>query len=317
MKSFTTTINKIMLASLGAILLALLAACSSAPPESLPANNIVPPADLEVRDVDNADFQRAKNVPYRPNQDNFSGLDITTDALARESIARLPEGKLYDLKDSEDLINQILSACYRHDFGRANKMMDEVYQSYRKHPTYYNAVGTCWLLQNKPKKAMLFYNKAREIDPKFAPAYNNMGVIHQKEGKDQSAILAYEEAAKYSSFSRTPNFNLAQIYLHYGMADKAIALAQGIYANNAQDPDVLGILANGYFLQGKIDQALSYFTKIDRRSLRSAHLGLNYAVALKIKGRTAEAEDVFSDIDQKTIVSPRYYRRASKYLGER
>ena len=314
--------NSLKATRLGLVLTAilgvyLLAGCASAPPESLPANNIVPPADLEVRDVNNEDFRQARNIPYRPNQDNFAGLDITTDALARESIARLPEGKLYDLKDSEDLINQILSACYRRDFSRAQRMMDEVYQSYRKHPTYYNAVGTCWYLQGKPKKAMLFYNKAREIDPKFAPAYNNMGVIHQREGKDQSAILAYEEAAKYSSFSRTPNFNLAQIYLHYGMAGKALRLAQGIYADNAQDPDVLGLIANSYFLQGKIDQALAYFARIDRRALRSAHLGLNYAVALKIKGQIREAEDVFSDIDQKTIVSPRYYRRASKYLGDR
>ena len=249
MKIFAATQRKASILDLGSMPIAfllvtwvgsLMTGCSSTPPESLPANNIVPPADLEVKDVDNEDFRRIKPVPYRPNQDNFSGLDVTTDSLARESIARLPEGKLYDLKDSEDLINQILSACYRHDFGKANQMMQDVYRSYHKHPTYYNAVGTCWLLQGKPKKAMLFYNKAREIDPKFAPAYNNMGVIHQKEGKDQSAILAYEEAVKYSSFSRTPNFNLAQIYLHYGMADKALNLARGIYADNPKDSDVIG-----------------------------------------------------------------------------
>lgn len=299
------------------MLLGLFAGCASAPPEKLPANNIVPAADLEVRDVENEDFRPIKTVRYRANQDNFASLEVPMDSLVRESLARLPEAQLYDLQDSEDIINQILSACYRRQFADAQKMMDQVYRSYNKHPTYYNAVGTCWYLQGKPKKAMIFYNKAREIDPKFAPAYNNMGVIHQKEGKDQSAIKAYEEAVKYSSFSRTPNFNLAQLYLHYGMADKALALAQGIYADNAQDPDVIGLMANSYFIQGKIDQALRFFGQIDRKALRRAHLGLNYAVALKIKGQNDLAEDVFSDIDQRTIVSPRYYRRVAKYIGDR
>ena len=101
------------------------------------------------------------------------------------------------------------------------------------------------------------------------------------------------------------------------MVDKALALAQGIYADNAQDPDVIGLLANGYFLQGKLDQALHFFGQIERKDLRRANLGLNYAVALKIKGQNDLAEDVFSDIDQKTIVSPRYYRRVAKYLGDR
>ena len=314
MKTSTFALPQILLAIGTAV---VLGGCASAPPEQLPANNIVPVADLEAPNVENEDFRPAKPVRYRATQDNFGDLDVPMDSLVRESLARLPEAKIYDLQDSEDIINKILSACYRQQFSAAQKMMDQVYRSYHKHPTYYNAVGTCWYLQNKPKKAMIFYNKAREIDPKFAPAYNNMGVIHQKEGKDQSAIVAYEEAAKYASFSRTPNFNLAQLYLHYGMANKALALAQGIYADNTQDPDVLGLMANSYFIQGKLEQALRYFSQIDRQALRRAHLGLNYAVALKISGKADLAEEVFSDIDQKTVVSPRYYRRVAKFIGDR
>ena len=68
-----------------ALILLLSGGCASTPPEMLPANNIVPPADLEVSDVKNEDFRPVKTIRYRANQDNFSGLEVLMDSLVRES----------------------------------------------------------------------------------------------------------------------------------------------------------------------------------------------------------------------------------------
>ena len=51
---------------------------------------------------------------------------------------------------------------------------------------------------------------------KFVPPVNNLGVVYNKLGKFQKALAAFKKAEGMSSFSATPTFNLAQLYLRLG-----------------------------------------------------------------------------------------------------
>ncbi|MEI8348093.1 MAG: tetratricopeptide repeat protein, partial [Pseudomonadota bacterium] len=153
--------------------------------------------DPALENVQNEDFAPKAQVKYRPSADNFIGLDNDHDSLAKESLARLPEPQLAEVAKGEEPINKILGYCYHREFEQAFKVIDQIYRPYRNHPSYLTAIGTCYYLKGQSKKALLFYNKARDLDPKFAPVYNNMGVLYQQEGKDQKGHQKKEKKMKF------------------------------------------------------------------------------------------------------------------------
>jgi len=38
------------------------------------------------------------------------------------------------------------------------------------------------------------YQDALEVDPKYAPAHNNLGVVYERQGKKEAAIAEYRAA---------------------------------------------------------------------------------------------------------------------------
>ncbi|MEI8347536.1 MAG: hypothetical protein WCG27_08710, partial [Pseudomonadota bacterium] len=95
-------------------------------------------------------------------------------------------------------------------------------------------------------------------------------------------------------------------------------LFEGLSEENAQDVDVLSGLANCHFLKGELDEAISGFQMIDSNAFRAPHLAINYALALKFKGRDADAQRIFQSIERKKLGSlTRYYKKVADFLGVR
>jgi tetratricopeptide (TPR) repeat protein len=268
--------------------------------------------------IENSDFNKIPEIPFKPGQDKFVGKESKHDALTAESIARLPEPKLEDIEENSenDPVARIISLCYQRQFNKALKVFDENYHRYKKHPSYWNQLGTCHFLQHNYRKALLYYNKARDLNSKYAPPINNLGVIYQKEGKDQKALLAFKKASKMNLSSRTPTFNLAQLYLKYGFVDKAFKLFNSLYAANNKDVDVVNAMAVCFLLKGNVDQAIAYYKKLDSDYYEQAHVGLNYAIALKIKGEDGKAKRIFKDIEGSNLKGLRvHYGRVAQFIG--
>ena len=95
----------------------------------------------------------------------------------------------------------MMSSCYAKNFEQAFKVAESVYDSHQNLPTYWNQVATCYLLQGNERKALLFYNKALEVTPQYVPALNNIGVMYEKNGQDQKALVALQRALKNGKFT--------------------------------------------------------------------------------------------------------------------
>lgn len=272
----------------------------------------------QLEEIDETPEKKVTEVKYDSRTDYFkeSKSDEKKDVLAVESLARFDNSRLDVTIDSEDPLSQGIGYCYKKDFDRGLAIFKKVYSEYKKHPSYFNQLGTCFYLKGDHIKASLYYNKALDLDKNYAPAFNNLGVLHLKDKDDLRARDSFQKAVALSPFAKTPRFNLAQIYLQYGYVDQAITFFTGLNDQPTSDIDVAIGLANAYLIKGELQKALTSFQTLDNRYWQRPDVGLNYAVALKLSGDNKNSVKVFRTVDQGRLQSwTSYYKRVAQFLG--
>lgn len=272
--------------------------------------------DTDLAWLENSDFIPVPEVPYRSNRDFFSSSIASHDSLARESIARVEESKLKQIERGDsDPIARALALCYQGQFSSAFRVTDENFDKFKSHPSYWNAIGTCYFLDGKTSKALLYYNRARELDENYAPAINNIGVIHLRQGLEQRAMQAFKRASEGNRFVVTLSFNLAMLYLKNGFTDQSKEIFRSIQQSHQGDVDVLNGLAHSYLLSGDPRQAAAYFSQIPRAHHSKPEIGLNFAVALKMIGRDRDAETIFTQVNRNRLGAMNdYYFDVEEYV---
>jgi type IV pilus biogenesis/stability protein PilW len=108
-------------------------------------------------------------------------------------------------------------------------------------------------------KAIQAYQKVIEIDPGYAEAYNNLGIIYQEAGDFDRALSAYQKAIEINPKSEKALNNLGVLlYLkgRYEESIRAFQKALTLNANNIESHINLGIL---FKKQGQVDQAIESY----------------------------------------------------------
>jgi len=237
-------------------------------------------------------------------------------ALQDETLDRYSIDEIEALADNKDPLIEIAIRCSKKDFDKALSVASNVYQRYQKIPAFWNMIANCHLNQGANRKALLFYNKALEVTPGYVPALNNIGVLYSRQGEDQKAIVAFEKANKQSRFSKTPRYNLARLYLTYGLAEMALPLFQGLLNEAPNDIDLLNAMGSCYFLTAEYEKALTYYRRIPAALVRRAEIGLNYSMTLQKVGMSTEAQKVYADVEKpKLNTLKEYYLTIGKQLG--
>jgi tetratricopeptide (TPR) repeat protein len=255
---------------------------------------------VDLDDISNEDFKKQKAVAYNANRDFFKGVDSKySSALNDEGIQRVKKfgGEI----DSKDVITSIIMNCYEGEYEDAQEIIRENQEAYRSNPAFWNQVGTCYLLQKERRKALLFYNKALEFDTNYSPALNNLGVLYRKFGEDQKAEVAFKRAIKGNNFAKTPRFNLAQLYLTYGLYKFAIKELNVLDRVSKGDVDVLVGIGTAHLMSGNPKLALKYFNKIESSFYERPYIGLNISYANYLAGKKEVARDIFSDVDSSKL----------------
>lgn len=272
--------------------------------------------NVDLENVTNADFQKERPVPYTKEQDYYKDVkDEYSKALNDETLQLLE-----DLDNSEesngDVLAQISRYCYAKKFNEAFSTADKNYDKFRNNPIYWNQMGSCFYLKGENRKALLYYNKALELNSSYVPSLNNIGVMYVRQGEDQKALVAFERAKKDGSFSKTPRFNMGQLYLKYGLFKQALSTFTSLYQMNRSDIDILNGLATAQLMSGDFSNSVKTFSSINSSWQERHYVGVNYALALFLAGNKDKAQDVFDDVD-KDKLGPwsEYYQSVAKYIG--
>lgn len=236
------------------------------------------PIDKEFASIENSDFAEPLQESFDLGKDAFVPDPVPNDSLAVETIARVPSPRLDNFSDDTgNPLHKALAQCYQGRFEQAFLIFDRHYRKHKKHPGFWNYLGTCYFLEGNKRKALLFYNKSRDLQDKYAPPINNLGVIYQREGKDQKALLAYQKASDINRFSLTPLYNQAQLFLRYGFVMCAEKIFLALYKRKPTDSDVVAALATCSLMKGEAVKAVNRFNNLPEAVRRLPEYGVNYA----------------------------------------
>lgn len=265
--------------------------------------------------VDDLKFDKITSIPYSLNQDfyNFNFIDSGAFALGRESLMSFDSGKQEEiLKSSQNPLIQLDVKCQLGKIDDALKEADSLYASHKINPEYWNVLGNCYYLKLDLAKAILFYNKSRDLDKNYVPPINNLGVIYEKQNRYQKALAAFKLATDINAFALTPSYNLSYLYLKFGMIDKALPIITGLNKKSPQDIEINLALAAAYVISGKFQEAVSIYSRFDNETIGRASVGLNYAIALAMLNRPKDARTVFQYVKN---IPPRFSAYAEKVQG--
>ena len=289
-------------------ILIFLAACASGPDKGSQNGSL----------VKKDDFKKVRPLSPSEVSDFYKGnTESLNPALQDETLDRFSQDELSKINLGDDPLIEISVLCSKKDFDSAFTLAGKHFDQYKKVAPYWNQVANCHLNQGSFRKALLFYNKALEVNPNFVPALNNIGVMYSRQNMDQKALVAFERANKISKFSKTPRYNLAKLYLTYGLAESALPIFENLLNENSQDVDLLNAVASSHFLMSDYNKALSFYRKIPKSEWSKAEIGLNLALTLQKLNNNEEAINVFKEVDRpKSANLKKYYASTKSKLGE-
>jgi tetratricopeptide (TPR) repeat protein len=260
----------------------------------------------EIKDlpIDNKDFKVKKPKTYIKSADYY---EKRNGLLESET-----QFRVIDDNSKKDIITEIVKDCYYGKFEEAFALQKENYQEYLENPGFWNQIGTCHYLQGSYRKALLYYNRSREIDKNYTPAINNMGVLFQAQGKDSKAIEMFKQAIDSSPMSKTPKFNLGSLYLKYGLVDKSEVIINSLLKASPNDIGALNLYAHLQGFKGNWNESLKYFEKLLNQKGVSHHSTISAALVYIKNGKKNKAEDLLQSLDVDSLGEDQnYYNKVS------
>ncbi len=140
------------------------------------------------------------------------------------------------------------------------------------------------------EKALYFYNKAKQLNPEFAPIYNNMAAIMGQEGKHKLSYEYLTKAYRINPNNPHVNLNLGFHYLREGEPKKAIYYLQRLMNEKQFEDKVLLYLGIAFKQDGQLGMAVTYFNKAKKKNPRNIKLYLHLAEIFHETGDTEKAK---------------------------
>ncbi|MGI0495510.1 tetratricopeptide repeat protein [Alkalinema pantanalense CENA528] len=151
------------------------------------------------------------------------------------------------------------------------KRYDEAITAYQKaielNPKFaypHNGLGAVYYYQKRYDEAISAYQKAIELDPKYASPHYNLGNLYQEHKRYDEAITAYEKAIEIDSKFAPAHNNLGKIYQEL----KNNTLAIQSYHQALESPDLFSAhtfaysnLGDIYREQEEYDEAITAYRK--------------------------------------------------------
>lgn len=226
--------------------------------------------------------------------------DVNWDSLADESYLRWGENRLEKHAKTE---HQVVG-CY---LGETKDTLEDYKKNYltkNQEPHYWLHIGNCYFIQEKWTKAEFFYRmtleEAKEKTIKSI-ALNNLGLIHFKYEQWEKGKELMQESMALAPKFRVPRYNISQLYLQFGLYDKAIELLTDSVFKGHKDIDVYFSLANAHLYKGDLKTSAQYFQMIPRENYRREDIAATYALFLVRRGKVREAKEVMDDRDRSGV----------------
>lgn len=247
----------------------------------------------QVESLTNNDFKPKAQVRYNAEADYHLINDLVDDVLEDESLDKVSPDRLESIDKKQ---TGLVGLCYLGNTKEGLAQLDQLYEKNKKNPSYWNQQGICSYKTGKKRLAKVYFNKAVALDEKYIPAINNIGVVSIDEDKDAKAVAAFKQVLILKRNNKTAMFNLANIYMKYGLYSKSSALLKRLYLVNKKDRDVIKSLVYAYLFDNDAKSAYTILKEMDSDyiDIPSLKIALYYSLRLL---KSSHAQTIESDLN--------------------
>jgi len=129
---------------------------------------------------------------------------------------------------------------------------------------FYNNLGANAIVKNDLPMAHAYFRKAEETVPGLPYIWSNLGVVLNRNGQAEDAILAYETALQLDDRHSVSLNNLYTVYEERGDLERAQKLQQQVEKNRRNNPYYVHYLAEVAFSERLWDEAIDYANRAIR-----------------------------------------------------
>jgi Tfp pilus assembly protein PilF len=151
--------------------------------------------------------------------------------------------------------------------------------------------GNLEALSGRLRLARLLYEQSVALNPKGAPALNNLSVVLFMERKPIEATQGFSRAAEVAEFNRDVRLNLARTQLAYHHFRPALENLRPLVARDPKDRDATEALAVALLGTGQFAPAGAKLEELDARGSRKFSLWYNWCVWAGLAGDKGQRED--------------------------
>ncbi|MBI1826714.1 MAG: tetratricopeptide repeat protein [Planctomycetes bacterium] len=178
--------------------------------------------------------------------------------------------------------------------------------------------GNALLAKDDLESALAAFQEAARLDPKLAVPHSKMGTIYRRKGEYDQAIHSYTEAVRRDPYSFDDTLNLGQLYQFMNRLREAIQAylhAVELRPRNADAQLNLGIC---YQQAGDYSQAAERFEKAIEVNHDLPNAYVNLGVALDAQGKYYEAIRAYKDALERDNRQPQVLVNLSNtYLNQK
>lgn len=179
--------------------------------------------------------------------------------------------------------------------AEAEKMFEKAMGISPDAATAYNLAKAKYDL-GKAKEALPFAKKAVELAPAVALYHYQLGLVSEKAGDVDGALLSYAKAAELDRTAVDPRINLGRLYNESGFVDKALSVLEEAYKIDPRSQEVNNNLANAYSAKGMFDKSVFHYEAALALSPRDTTIRFNLAKAYVQSGELPKARDAYVEL---------------------
>lgn len=219
------------------------------------------------------------------------------------------------------------------DSGKGISTNFEAFSQYLKGRTLLNE--RIHLRSDGLRQALVYFEKAIELDPKFARAHAGVAAVYSlltsydpalnKEAYFELAEASASFALEIDSDSTEAMSVLAWIHADRGEIEQAVALFDQIHLAGSKDSNIIHWQAMLHLRLGYFDELIPELTDAYRRDPLNEHLGWSLAAVYGFSGHPVEAEKILQALQGftyrdynlgLTAIYEKDYARAREFLRD-
>ncbi len=144
--------------------------------------------------------------------------------------------------------------------------------------------------------------KAIKIDPRYAEAYQLIGGVYERRGRNREAAEMYEKAVEINPQLPEAVSGLSSVYMKMGESNKVIDIFNGFLSKYPNNPVFQENLAAMYVKEGEIGKAEAIYEQMVAENPQNVNALVNLGLMSARAGKVAKAQD---DFEKAYLIDPK------------